>query len=130
MMRHVNRSLIVMLAVAGGLVISGVVGGAGAQGVPVVDSVSKSITVRGEGYGGPVPARSTVSARRERYKAALEDAMDDALDKAQTIAAKSGLTLGEVNEVSEEGSAATCGSPRTKRTCSMRATVTVVYAVS
>jgi hypothetical protein len=128
-MRGVNRSLIAMLAVAGGLLISGVVGGAGAQ-VPVVDSVSKVITVRGEGYGGPVPARSTVSARRDRYKAALEDAMDDAQAKAQTIAEKSGLTLGSVNEVTEEGSAATCGSPRTKKTCSMRATVTVVYSVS
>jgi hypothetical protein len=128
-MRGVNRSLITILAVAGGLLIAGLVGGAGAQ-VPVVDSVSKSITVRGEGYGGPVPSRSTVAARRERYKAALEDAMDDAQEKAAAIAAKSGLQLGSVNEVSEETSAATCGSPRTKKTCSMRATVSVVYAVS
>ena len=128
-MQGVNRTLITMLAVAGGLLISGVVGGAGAQ-VPVIDSVSKSITVRGEGYGGPVAARSTVAARRDRYKAALEDAMDDARAKAETIAAKSGLTLGGANEVSEESSAASCGSPRTKKTCSMRATVTVVYAGS
>lgn len=124
-----KRTALVLLAVTAGLVVSGVVGGAGAQ-VPVVDSVSKAITVRGEGYGGPVPARSTVAARRSRYKAALEDAMDDALEKARTIAAKSDLTLGGVNEVTEEGSAATCGSPRTKTTCSMRATVTVSYSVS
>ncbi|MCW2992318.1 MAG: hypothetical protein JWM73_2912 [Solirubrobacterales bacterium] len=120
---------LVVLAVAGGLLIAGLVGGAGAQ-VPVVDSVSKSITVRGEGYGGPVPARSTVAARRDRYKAALEDAMDDARAKAETIARKAGLTLGGASEVTEEGSAATCGSPRTKKTCSMRATVTVGYSVS
>lgn len=124
-----NRTPLVVLAVAAGLVLSGVVGGATAQ-VPVVDSVSKTISVRGEGYGGTVPKRSTVTARRPRYKAALEDAMDDAREKAETIAAKSGLTLGGVNEVSEESSAAGCGSPRTKTRCSMRATVTVSYSVS
>ncbi|MFL5846177.1 MAG: SIMPL domain-containing protein [Solirubrobacteraceae bacterium] len=124
-----KRITLVLLAVVGGLLITGLVGGAGAQ-VPVIDSVTKSITVRGEGYGGPVPARSTVAARRSRYKAALEDAMDDAREKAGAIASKAGLTLGDVNEVTEEGSAATCGSPRTKTTCSMRATVTVGYGAS
>lgn len=121
-----KRLLLVPAAVAAGLLIAGVVGGASAQ-VPGVDSAGKSITVNGAGYGGTVPARSSVASRRGEYRKALEDAMDDARAKAELIAAKSGLGLGGVNEVTEEGSAAVCGSPRTKTTCSMRADVTVSY---
>jgi Protein of unknown function (DUF541) len=124
-----KRFLVVPVAVAAGLIISGVVGGASAQ-VPGIDSVSKSITVLGVGYGGQVPAKSTVSSRRGEYKAALEDAMDDAQAKAVVVAEKAGLSLGAVNEVTEDSSAAVCGSPKTKTTCSMRANVTVNFAVS
>jgi hypothetical protein len=123
-----KRFFLVPTAVAtAALVITGLVGGANAQ-VPLVDSVSKSIAVKGAGYGGTVPSKSSVASRRNEYKKALEDAMDDARAKAELIAEKSGLSITGVNDVTEEGSAAVCGSPRTKTTCSMRADVTVTYA--
>ena len=126
-MGAMKRLLFLPAAVAAVLLALSLTGGAGAQ-IPGVDSVTKSITVKGAGYGGSVPAKSSVASRRGEYRKALEDAMDDASAKAGLIAEKSGLSLGAVNEVTEEGSAATCGSPRTKTTCSMRADVTVVYA--
>ena len=125
-MKHIA---VLPLTVAGGLIIAGIVGGAQAQ-VPVIDSTTRSISVRGEGYGGKVKAKSTVAARKAPYRAALDAAMDDAREKAEAIAAKSGGSLGEVQEVVEETSAAQCGSPRTKTTCSMRATVNVTYVMS
>ena len=117
------------LAVAGGLIIAGVVGPASAQ-VPVVDSVSRTISVRGEGDGGTVKVRSSVSSRKAAYRKALDGAMDDAREKAEAIAAKSNASLGDVSDVTEETSSATCGSPRTKTKCTMRATVSVTYTMS
>ena len=124
-----KRFLIVPAAVTAALIAAGLVGGANAQ-VPGIDSVTKSVTVKGAGYGGTVPARSPVASRRAKYRAALEDAMAEARAQAELIADQSGLQLGAVTEVTEEGSAAVCGSPRTKTTCSMRADVTVVYGAS
>lgn len=124
-----KRLALLPLTVAGGLVIAGLVGGAHAQ-VPLVDSTTRSVSVRGEGYGGKVKVKSTVAQRKAPYKAALDAAMDDAREKAEAIAAKSGGSLGEVQEVVEETSAAQCGSPRTKTKCSMRATVNVTYVMS
>lgn len=125
-MKHIA---ILPLTVAGGLIVAGLVGGAQAQ-VPVVDSTTRSVSVRGEGYGGKVKVKSTVAKRKPAYRVALEAAMDDAREKAEAIAAKSNASLGDVQEVVEETSAAQCGSPRTKTTCSMRATVNVTYVMS
>jgi uncharacterized protein YggE len=114
---------------AAALVGAGLVGGAGAQ-LPTGDTPpTKTVTVNGVGYGGNVSKKSTLPSRKATYKLALERAMDDARSKADAIAAKAGVSVSSVNSVSEEGSAATCGSPRTKTSCAMNAGVTVEYTI-
>ena len=116
-------------AVAG----AAVVGGAGAQ-LPNPPSAGgnnngNSITVNGIGTAGPVPKTSGVSARKDQYATALSDAMDDAKTKATAIATKAGTTLTGVNSATENTSAAACGAPKTRTTCTLRAAVTVEYAI-
>jgi hypothetical protein len=114
---------------AAALVAAGLVGGAGAQ-LPTSDTPpTKTITVNGVGYGGNVAPKSTLPARKATYKLALERAMDDARSKAEAIAGKAGVSVTTVNQVTEEGSAAACGSPRTKTACAMNAGVTVEYTI-
>ena len=127
-----RRFSIAAAAAFAALMATGLVGTAGGQlpASPGDSPTDRTVTVQGVGNGGTVAKSSGVSARHAPYRAALDAAMDDARAKGDAIAAKSGVRVTGLSQATEEGSAAVCGSPRTKRRCTMVAKVTVEYTVA
>ena len=114
---------------AAALAAAGLVGGAQAQLPGSSSDNGNSITVNGVGAGGTVSKSSGVADRKSSYATALNAAMADAKSKANSIAEAAGTSVTGVSSVTENTSAASCGKPATKTTCTVRATVTVAYSI-
>jgi len=106
-----------------------------AKAGPLVDA---AVGAGATDVSGPTLARSDADAL---YRDALKDAVSDARDKAQALAAASGLTLGAVDTVVEgspavpvpvamKASADSAGTPIEPGTQEIDATVTVTYDAS
>jgi uncharacterized protein YggE len=82
---------------AAALMIAGVLGSAGAQ---TQTPATHGLSVNGAGQR-TVASNAPQDAFTTGYRAALDDALDDAKAKADRIAQKQGLTLGAVQAVAE-----------------------------
>jgi Protein of unknown function (DUF541) len=98
------RWLVATSAAACGLTLAGVLGIAGAQTTttPAPPAPApRTVTANGAG-GRDVPANAPVADVKSAYSASLADAIDDAKAKADALAAKTGLTLGAAQAVTEQ----------------------------
>jgi uncharacterized protein YggE len=93
-----RRWLTAVTVAAAALVAAGIVGIAGAD---TAATTQRSISVNGFGQQSP-PANADRGQLAATYHAALGDALDNAQSKAQLVAQKEGVTLGAVQNVTEE----------------------------
>jgi hypothetical protein len=97
------RWLIATTAAAVGLTLAGALGIAGAQTTTTTAPPPPSRTVAVNGAGGrDVAVNAPAADVKSAYSASLADALDDAGAKADSLAAKTGLTLGAVQTVTEQ----------------------------
>jgi uncharacterized protein YggE len=95
------RSLLVAsVAACAALALAGVLGSADAQS-PTSSAPPRTITVNGSGSRDLSPG-TTRAQQDAAYGSALNDALDAARAKASAIAQKTGLALGQINNITEQ----------------------------